>query len=116
MKLETIKSKKPAQAEYDYFKNAKFPKISDTKQLIIKPIDIGEKNEKGIYVAPSVVGDKLPCGYVLASNDPDIKPGTLVFWSTTSVFQKFEVSDLKEYKGEYVMMITHNIIYYFDGE
>jgi hypothetical protein len=116
MKLETIKTKKPAQAEYDYFALAKFPNITDTRQVIVKPIDINEKNEKGIYVAPSMVGDKLPCGYVLASNDKDILPGMLVFWSTMSTFQKFEVADLKEYRGEYIMMITHNIIYYFDGK
>ena len=116
MKLESIKAKKPAQVEYDYFKPAKFPVISDTRQVIVKPIDINEKNEKGIYVAPSMAGDKLPCGYVLASNDDSIKPGMLVFWSTMSTFQKFEVADLKEHRGEYIMMITHNIIYYFDGE
>lgn len=115
-KLETIKTKKPAQAEYDYFKKAKFPSVDNARQVIIKPIEADNKTESGIYKPVQKEGEYLPCGYVLASNDSEIAPGDLVFWSTMAVDQRFEVSDLKEFGGKYAMMITHNLVYYFKGD
>lgn len=116
MKLEKIKTKKPVQAEYDYFANACLPKLNDTKQLIVKPVEVDQKTEGGIYKPVVKEGEFLPCGYVLASGDEEISPGDLVFWATASFFERFEVNDLKEHGGKYVLIITRNIAYYFKKE
>ncbi|MCS7317128.1 MAG: hypothetical protein NZZ41_02245 [Candidatus Dojkabacteria bacterium] len=116
MRLEVIKTRKPSQAEYDYFKKARFASLDNAKQIIVKPIEADLKTESGIYKPVQKEGEFLPCGYVLATNDNEISVGDLVFWSTVSVHQKFEVTDLKDFGGKYIMLTTHNLIYYFKGD
>lgn len=113
MKLAALKKKKPSQAEYDYFKFAKFPKFADTHQLLVKPVKVDDVTESGIITNAGSKGEYLPCGYVLVSNCSDIEVGDLIFWSSASVFNKFEVTDLKAEGGQYIQIFTNYTIYAF---